>query len=441
MLARLRKYKLAVDAARQDLVQATRLEHALSPAAAWILDNTYLIRTQINEVERHLPRDYSAWAHASNGHGDVHAVAQELVARADYVVTEASIRECLNDAQKDSPFTIAELWAFPLFLRIALIKELSELATRVNLSQQLRESAYLWANRLATSARAGGGAFETMLGHLEREPIAQQPHFVTALAEQLQDEELALGPAQQWIEQRFGKSLMDVVRAQHTREASETVSTSNAFGSLRALARLDFKVLFEEVSLVEAELRKDPAGTYPLSDFQTRDRSRRAVERTARYSGVEETEVARRAVGLARESTDPRTAHVAHYLVSDGLRQLEAVTKARIPAGTRVLRAACRHATPVYLGIIIGLIACFAALSWLLAQEAGVKHISFLIALTALGDLSAQRIVRADRECAGDLAAACRAAAEAGLSQRYSGSRRHARGGADDADQPRRDPG
>jgi cyclic beta-1,2-glucan synthetase len=384
MLARLRKYKLAVDAARQDLVQATRLEHALSPAAAWILDNTYLIRTQINEVERHLPRDYSAWAHAHNGHGDVHAVAQNLVAKADYLVTEASIRECLKEAQADSPFTIAELWAFPLFLRIALVKELAELATRVNMSQQLRESAYLWANRLATSARAGGDAFETMLGHLEREPIAQQPHFVTALAEQLQDEELALGPAQQWIEQRFGKSLMDVVRAQHTREASETVSTSNAFNSLRALARIDFKVIFEEVSLVEAELRKDPGGTYPLSDFQTRDRSRRAVERTARYSGLEETEVARRAVGLASESSDPRTAHVAHYLLSDGLAQLEAETQARIPAGTRMLRAACRHAAPVYLGITFGLIACFAALSWLLAQEAGVEHTSILIALTAL---------------------------------------------------------
>jgi cyclic beta-1,2-glucan synthetase len=384
MLGRLQKYRLALDAARQDLVQATRLEHALSPAAAWILDNTYLVRTQINEVEQHLPRDYSAWARAHNGHADVHAVAQALVSKADYVVTEASIRECLKDAQAGSPFTIAELWAFPLFLRMALARELTELATRVNLSQQLREAAYLWANRLATSARAGGGAFETMLGHLETEPIARQPHFVTALAEQLQDEELALGPAQQWIEQRFGKSLTEVVRAQHTREASETVSTSNAFGSLRTLSRLDFKVLFEEVSLVEAELRKDPAGTYALSDFQTRDRCRRAVERTASYSGVEETEVARRAIGLAVQSTDPRTAHVAHYLLSDGLKQLEAETKARIPMGTRILRAGCRHSALVYVGMIVGLTACFAALSWLLAQEAGVRHVSILSALTAL---------------------------------------------------------
>jgi len=193
MLARLREYKSELEAARQDLVQATRLDHALSPAAAWILDNTYLIHTQINEVERHLPRDYSAWANSNNGHGDVNAVAHKLVSKADYVATEASIRECLKEAQTASPFTIAELWAFPLFLRIALIKELTDLATRVNRSQQLRESAYLWANRLASSARTGTSAFEAMLRYLETEPIARQPHFVTALAEQLHDEELALG--------------------------------------------------------------------------------------------------------------------------------------------------------------------------------------------------------------------------------------------------------
>lgn len=384
MLARLRKYKVALEAARLDLVQATRLEHALSPAAAWILDNTYLVHTQINEVERHLPRDYSTWASSGNGHGGISAVASELVSKADYVVTDASIRQCLKDAQAESPFTIAELWAFPLFLRIALIKELTELATRVNRSQQLRESAYLWANRLASSARAGADVFEAMLRNLETEPIARQPHFVTALAEQLHDEELALGPAQQWIEERFGKSLVEVVRAQHTREAAETVSTSNAFGSLRTLARLDFNIIFEDVSLVEAELRKDPAGTYALSDFQTRDRSRRVVEKVSRYSGLDELEVARRAVHLAQQSGDPRTGHVAYYLLSGGLAQLETDTRARIPLGTGILRAASHHATPVYLSIITGLTACFTVLSWLLAREAGVEQIAILVALTAL---------------------------------------------------------
>jgi cyclic beta-1,2-glucan synthetase len=390
MLARLRKYKSALEAARQDLVQATRLDRAISPAAAWILDNTYLIHTQINEVERYLPRDYSIWLHSNHGTGGIPAIARELVSQADHIVTEEAIRQCLKRAQADFPLTIAELWAFPLFLRIALIDELTQLATRVNRSQQLRESAYLWANRLAASARAGAEVFANMLRNLETEPIARQPHFVTALAEQLQDEELALGPAQQWIEERFGKPLMEVVRAQHTREASETVSTSNAFGSLRALARLDFKIVFEDVSLVEAELRKDPAGTYPLSDFQTRDRSRRVVEKVSRYSGLDEFEVARRAVHLAQAShdlnapRDTRSAHVDWYLLSTGLAQLEADTKARIPLGVRILREASCHPTPVYVGFITGLTACFTILSWLLAREAGVDRMAILVALSAL---------------------------------------------------------
>ncbi|MDP9054565.1 MAG: DUF3131 domain-containing protein, partial [Acidobacteriota bacterium] len=383
ILARLQRYKAALSAARRDLAEANRLEHALSPAAEWILDNSYLISTQIDEVRRHLPRDYSAWATSGAGPG-VYSVAHQFASRNNYAVNDAGIRDCLRDCQHDHPFTIAELWAFPLFLRIALIRAVTDLAVLVNRGQQHRESAYLWANRLASSARMGEGAFETMLKHLEAEPVARQAHFVTALAEQLQDQELALGPAQHWIEERFGKSLIDVVRAQHTREAAETVSTSNAFGSLRTLARLDFKSVFEDVSPVEAELRNDPGGTYARSDFQTRDRCRRSVERLSRYSGVEELEVARHALRLAAASEHPQRAHVAWFLLSDGLAQLEAELKARIPAGKQLLRWASRHATPVYIGSTLALTACFVVLSWLLAREAGVHSRPILVALGAL---------------------------------------------------------
>ena len=233
MLARLRKYKLAVDAARQDLVQATRLEHALSPAAAWILDNTYLIRTQLNEVERHLPRDYSAWAHANNGHGDIHAVAQRLVAKADYLVTEASIRECLNEAQTHSPFTIAELWAFPLFLRIALVKELAELADArqsepaasgvgISLGESAGDERARWrerfrnhagasrkrADRAAAAFRHGAGGAASGRGTGARPGTTVDRAALRRIAD-------GRGEA-----------------AQHTSgKRSKTVSTSNAFGN------------------------------------------------------------------------------------------------------------------------------------------------------------------------------------------------------------------
>jgi cyclic beta-1,2-glucan synthetase len=383
ILDQLQRNKVALEAARHDLMEADRLEHALTPAAEWILDNSYLIHTQITEVQQYLPQAYSAWA-SSAANAGASALAYELAASTDYSVTENGIRDCLRNYQTKAVLTIAELWAFPLFLRIALIEALTRLAVRVSQGQQFRETAYLWANRLASSARAGSGELERTLGNLEFEPLARQPHFVTALAEQLQDEEMALGPAQHWIEERFGKSLVEVARAQHTREATETVSTANAFSSLRALARLDFKKCFEDVSLVEAELRTDPGGIYGQSAFDTRDRCRRVVEKISRFSGVGELDVARRAVRMARESIDPETRHVGYYLLSDGLRRLEAETGARVRTGTRMLRAAMRHATPVYLTAVTSLTAAFTVLAWALALEAGVTRYAILVALVTL---------------------------------------------------------
>ena len=113
---------------------------------------------------------------------------------------------------------------------------------------------------------------------MEAEAVALQPFFLTCLAEQLQDEEDALAPVQHWIEERQKTPLTEMVRTEHTREAAERVSSANAFGSLRALARIDFAEVFEATSLVEAELRTDPSGIYRHSDFATRDRCRRAIE-------------------------------------------------------------------------------------------------------------------------------------------------------------------
>src|SRR6185312_3447127 len=134
-------------------------------------------------------RDYSM---SAAGNANVYALALDLVQRSDYVVTNESIHARLREHQQDNALTIAELWSFPLFLRIALIRSLTNLALAVNQGQQLSEAAYLWANRMANAARANEDAFTKILQSLEGESIARQPHFLTALAEQLQEEELAL---------------------------------------------------------------------------------------------------------------------------------------------------------------------------------------------------------------------------------------------------------
>ena len=401
ILGRLRESELALVAARRDLLEASRLGHSMTAAAEWLLDNAYLIRTQIAETRRHLPRDYHRLLpglRARNTCPDVYDLAERLVADTDHTLNETNITERLRQYQTAAPLTIAELWLFPLLLRMALFESLARLASRVSRAQQLREVAYLWANRLAAGMRRGTDEFEKMLARLETEPFALQPCFVTSLAERLQDEENTLGPVQRWIEDRGKTPLTDLLRSEHSDEASQRISTANAFGSLRALSQIDFAEIFEAVSLVDAELRNDPSGVYAHSDFATRDQCRRAVERIALESGAAELDVARRATALAGRpaaSSSAQTTHAPYYLMADGVAELEASVGARVPFRIRLIRALRRRATPAYLVAVAGLSVSFLALALALAWEGGVHQKMMLavlgaLALFPLGELSIQ---------------------------------------------------
>jgi cyclic beta-1,2-glucan synthetase len=396
ILSQLQQNELTLEAARSVLAEAVRLEHVVTAAAEWMLDNGYLIRTQIAEIRRHLPRKYYQILPAkSSGDPYVYDLARELAANADYSLNETNIQDCLRSYQEVAPLTIAELWSFPLLLRVALIEALTRMAARISRAQELREAAYFWANRLAAGSRRNPEAFAGMLEKMELEPIAQDPYFLICLAEQLQDEEEALAPLQHWIEEQLRQPLTEVVRTQHTQEAAESVCTANAFGSLRALSRIDFADVFESVSLVEAELRTDPGGIYARTNFATRDLCRRAVERISRHSGTGELDVARRAVAIAAANAGPQTGHVAYYLIDNGVTKLEKETRARLTLRTRVLRFLRRRPTPVYLTGIALLTLCFAVLSLGLAWNAGMRQEAMLailgaLALFPLSELSVQ---------------------------------------------------
>ena len=398
ILARLRESELALDAARRDLLEAARLGHSMTASAEWLLDNAHLIRTQIAETRRHLPRDYPKLLpglQANYTCPDVYDLAEHLIAGTDHALNETNITECLRQYQTVTPLTIAELWFFPLLLRMALIESLARLASCVSRAQRLREIAYLWANRLAAGTRRGTEEFREMLARLEAEPFALQPGFVTSLAERLQDQENTLGPVTHWIEDRGNMPLSDLLRMEHSNEAAGSVSIANAFGSLRAISRLEFTDIFEAVSLVDAELRKDPSGVYAQSDFATRDQCRRAVERVALESGVSELDVARRIITLAARPGSPQTANAPYYLLADGVAELETSVGARVPLRIRSIRTLRRRAAPVYLVAVVGLAAAFLTLALALAWEGGVHQRTLLavlgaLALFPLGELSIQ---------------------------------------------------
>jgi len=136
------------------------------------------------------------------------------------------------------------------------------------------------------------------------------------------------------------------VQAQTQEQAADQVSMANSIGSLRLLAATDWREFVEDLSVVERALRADPA--YGAMDFATRDHYRHVIERMAKASPLDEGEVARHAISLAKA----RDAHVGFYLIDRGLPELERVTRVRLALPDALRRTGRRHALGLYLGAI-----------------------------------------------------------------------------------------
>jgi cellobiose phosphorylase len=101
-------------------------------------------------------------------------------------------------------------------------------------------------------------------------------------------------------------------------------------------------------------------------DFATRDRYRHVVEEIAKGSPLSESEVARKAIQLAYESTlgaagrsgdDDRAAHVGFYLVDKGRPRLERAAEMRLSSSEAFRRVGRRVPLLLYLGTIAAITA------------------------------------------------------------------------------------
>jgi cyclic beta-1,2-glucan glucanotransferase len=314
-----------------DLSEASRLELTATPAAEWILDNEYIIEGNVRDIQQNLPRRYyqllpGLAGEQYRGLPRIYDLAKELISHTDLRLDRENILAFFESYQSERTLTIGELWATPQILRVSLIENIQTLAARALADLREREIADFWANRLATANRRDPNRLFTILAELTENQLNPSAYFGTQLVGHLHDEAAALVLVQGWLERTLRKSLNDLSLREQNRQTKDQISIANAFTSLRQLALLDWRKIFEKLSRVDQLLRRDPSGVYPGMDFDTRDRFRGAVEEFARRSGEAEEQVAQRAVdmaaGAASESAeDERRIHIGTYLIGEASRE------------------------------------------------------------------------------------------------------------------------
>lgn len=352
----LNRWEVMIRNVRRDLAEAVELDQSITPSAEWLLDNFYIIQNHIQDFRRNLPRRYYEIlprVEAGSQNQDelrIQLLAATLANKTDGSITAASIYNFLSSYQGSRPLNTAELWIFPLMLRYVLIEDLAHQSIRVSRRQHDRERADFWANRLLSALHRKPERIPAILADIsEFSPILRR-HFLIRLIGQLSEEETVFSAVQKWLEDKLEIPLPETIRVEHARQTRKQVAIANDVTTLRRLTQLDWRDIFESLSIVEAILEQD--AVYSASDFTTRDRCRRAVEEIARYSNSTEIEVAKKAIQYSAEAEQERSGNTAFFLIDEGRKKLESLFRCRFPFRILWLQWVLDHAGQVYFGCI-----------------------------------------------------------------------------------------
>ena len=335
----------------------------ITPAAEWLLDNFYLIEEQIQMARRHLPRGYSRELPrllngSSAGLPRVYDIVLALISHVDAQIDSEPLSAFVAAYQTGSSLQLAELWAIPIMLRLALIENLRRVTTRLTIAREDRDLADAWVDRLQGMAEKNPSRLVVVVAEMAESDLPISSSFVAEFCQRLSRQSPVLHLARSWLEQRLveqGLSIEQLVHEESQNQAADQVSVSHSIASLRFLGAMDWKEFVENLSLVEKILRSDPGSVYGKMDFFTRDRYRHSVEFLARQSRLPEAEVAQKAIELAGDAagekgSDDRAAHVGYYLIDKGHPALGRVLNAQWPWRTLIERSIHRFPLMFYAG-------------------------------------------------------------------------------------------
>ncbi|MBI5298431.1 MAG: hypothetical protein HY869_23380 [Chloroflexi bacterium] len=320
LLEYLQSWELALHNAYAIFKAAPSKDGSFSRAGEWMLDNFYIIKQTIRQIEEDLPDSFltelpKLSETSLQGHTRIFALAREWIGYSQGQIDLTQSTIFMQDYQQVMPLTIGELWALPIMLRIGILERLI----------------------YATSELTG-------------------------------------------IE--VPKSLSEVPNQFTVTLPNDTV-VANCFLSLRLLSATDWKDFFEQTSRVEQILRNDPAQIYADMDFDTRNSYRSVIEELARHSKHGEEQVALAAVDFARNAenkSSPRKLHVGFYLVDAGRATLENSINYKPGFRVRMQRALLAFPTATYLGSIAVLSVLFVLGLLTYAKLLGGSPIQLIIA-------------------------------------------------------------
>lgn len=294
----------------------------------WLLDNIYLIEKEYKAIKVNMPYDYFNNLPALK-HLDIQGVPRILIYAKEYIKQkEGNVNQ--DDAidfieRKDERFTMGELWAFPLMLRIAIILKLSKITTKlVNIQKQKINGKMLAFKIIDAESK---NSIDDVLIDIDNSYDNMSGIFLEELLKVLRDNSIEDKKIYSLIEKksRNEDSSSELIKNNFL-EASIEQTIGSCVNSLREVDGINWRDFFTKTSEIEKILKQDPHGSYELMDFESKDHYRHQIEKLSNKIQVDEITLTEKILYLARRANeggkrDYRT-HVGYYILDYGVKEL-----------------------------------------------------------------------------------------------------------------------
>lgn len=253
------------------------------------------------------------------------------------------------------------------------------------------------ADRLLGTSGHEAEPAETVLGHIDG-PLS--PAFAVQLVQRLREQDPRVTPALLWLDERLAAQKTtadDIVHEEQQRQGAVNVTIRNVITSMRLMSAIDWRDLFESISLVDAMLRAE--SDFAALDFPTRDLYRRAIEELARGSDHSEIDVTRLALLAARRARDEaqgeddtnaaRKQEPGYYLIAKGRPAFEKAIEFHASIKGWLVRANAIVGISGYIAVVAVVTAVIAVplLSWDMERDGGWAFLALaLLALIPASD-------------------------------------------------------
>ena len=379
------------------LTEHIKLKIPIHPAGEWILDNYYIIEEAVKSIVKDITlKKYTNFPGIATGpyagFARIYELAGEIVAYTDCKIDGKILPEFLKAYQSKKNLNMEEIWNIGPFIQIALIEKIREVCEKIYSSQMQKYKVESIVERLVEEKEKDKCKFKNI--HEYRLKILGYEEMKYPFIEYMSYKLKRLGkrayPFLKVLEDevnKMGLDISDVIKKEHFDIAVKKVIVGNSITSIKAINRINFVNIFEEINGVEEILKKDPTQIYSKMDYKTRIYYRNTIKKMAKKTEISEIYVAQKALELAerefnkenKNKLDLKKAHIGYYLISSGkAKLLQEITNKKVEGISN------ENKSKIYIyGILILSIIITSLIAWGIEEKVKNIIISIIIGIFA----------------------------------------------------------